>query len=276
LAYLQRDSGCLCVVPSRARVSGDSGPVARCAQPLPWAEAPTCNELLPRQPSPFTPSSLHIPYSKGGPGGNQPKSRVCHSWPAPHPSVGGELGEDSTTYTHMAAVLSHRQHVAMRIDRHGALYVVEQAHPKDRVQRELRKLDDRLFLERQVTLENEEVWCVCVDIGLDSPPLTILEWRDERGRPIPDLTDRIVSRVGAMERDHQRLVARVVEANARMVEAARRQADSDYEETVKETAKFMHPMHAGLLPRRGIGEKAKARRLAAKRRQEAWEERLGI
>lgn len=162
--------------------------------------------------------------------------------------------------------------MSMRIARHGALAVVETAHDKDFVQRRLKELDPALFLEKQITLQNEEVWCVCVDVGLDHPPITIMEWRDDDDKPIPYLSERIVARVSQFERDSGKLIARVVEENARKVERARREADENYETVVKETAKFMHPMHAGLLPRRGIGEKAKAKRLAEQRRMEIVEE----
>jgi hypothetical protein len=165
--------------------------------------------------------------------------------------------------------------MSMRIARHGALAVVEQAHPKDHVQRRLREIDPGLFLEKQITLTNEEVWCVCVDVGLDHPPITLLEWRDDDGRPIPYLSERIVARVAAFERDGRKLLARVVEENARLVERQRRDADYNYAETVRETAKFAHPMHAGLLPRRGIGEKARAKRLTMQRMRAAMEEQLG-
>lgn len=132
--------------------------------------------------------------------------------------------------------------------RYGALYVVEQAHTKDYVQRRLKELDDRLFLEKQMTLQNEEVWCVCVDVGLGNI-FTILEWRDEHGGPIQDLTEGIVARVAAMERDHKRLLARVVEQNARMVEEKRRDADHAYEEVGRDAERMMSPGHSALFPR---------------------------
>lgn len=162
----------------------------------------------------------------------------------------------------------------MRIARHGALYVSETAHSKDWVQVELKKLDRALFLEKQITLDNEEVWCVCVDVGLDEPPLTLLEWRDDDGRPIPYLSERLVHRVGSMERDARALKLRVQAANDALAERQRKEADYEYESAVADVAPLMDPMHAACLPRRGIGEKAKAQRLAMKKVMDQFEERL--
>lgn len=106
--------------------------------------------------------------------------------------------------------------------RHGALYVVEDARHHKRLERDLRAIDDRLFFEKQRTIAGEDVWCVVCDVGLDYPPMTLLEWRDDSGRPIPDLTDSIISRVQRMERDGGRLMARVVRANAARIEERRR------------------------------------------------------
>lgn len=162
----------------------------------------------------------------------------------------------------------------MRIARHGALHVVEQAHSKDWVQLELKKLDRALFLEKQITLDNEEVWCVCVDVGLDQPPVTLLEWRDDDGRPLPYLSERLVHRVGSMERDPAALKRRVQEANVAFAERQRRDADYEYQCAVDDVAPLMDPMHAACLPRRGIGEKARAQRLAMNKVMEQLEERL--
>lgn len=133
--------------------------------------------------------------------------------------------------------------------RHGALTVIEEAKPKDQVQRLLKQLDDRLFLEKQMTLSNEEVWCVVVDVGLGHPPITLLEWRDEQGRPISYLSDRIVARVAAMDRDGKRLSARVVEHNAAIVRSRRERVRAELTEIMDDMAPRMSGMRSALLPR---------------------------
>ena len=133
--------------------------------------------------------------------------------------------------------------------RHGALAVIEQAQPKDAVQRELKRLDDRLFLERQVTIDEDIVWCVVVDIGLGHPPVTILEWRDESGRPIPYLSSRLVSRVAAMDRDGAKLTARVIEHNARLVRERKEQSRREFEEIAADMIPRMSGTRSAALPR---------------------------
>lgn len=133
--------------------------------------------------------------------------------------------------------------------RHGALTVVEQAHPKEFVQARLRELDDRLFLEKQITLSNEEVWCVVVDVGLGHPPMTILEWRDDSGRPIPYLSERIVGRVAQMDRDAGKLYAKVIAANAALVEMQREHALQEWEAISEDMIPRMSGTRSAVLPR---------------------------
>lgn len=84
--------------------------------------------------------------------------------------------------------------------RHGALYVVENVHDKEWIDRLLRQLDPRLFAELQVNLDREYVWCAVLNLG-DRPPLTVHEWRDPSGEPIPYLTEQFVEEVkGSLQR----------------------------------------------------------------------------
>jgi hypothetical protein len=154
----------------------------------------------------------------------------------------------------------------MRIARHGALAVVETAHPKDHILRALRQLDDRLFLEKQITLQNEEVWCVCISVGSEIPPITLVEWRDDEGRPIHYLSDRLVARVANLDRDERVLKQRVLDANLALVDEKRKQADAAYAEIeldlprLKGTRSAVFPRGQYLRrsrdKRRGRGEKA--------------------
>lgn len=137
----------------------------------------------------------------------------------------------------------------MPITRYGALAVVEEAHPKDSIQQLLRQLDERLFLEKQITLTNEQVWCVVCDVGLDQPPMTILEWRDAEGRPLPYLTASIVDRVARMDRGGSGLYAKVVRANAAMIERRRREALAEWEEISADMIPRMAETRSAVLPR---------------------------
>jgi hypothetical protein len=133
--------------------------------------------------------------------------------------------------------------------RHGALYVVEGAKDKNEIQRELKKIDPRLFLEKQITFEQEAVWCVVVDVGSGEPPMTILEFRDEIGKPIPDLSYRIVESMQKMERDGERLAAKVIKQNRAKIDRARADARAHWEEIGKDFEKRMSPTRSAVLPR---------------------------
>lgn len=133
--------------------------------------------------------------------------------------------------------------------RHGALHVIEEAHDKDTIQRLIKKIDDRLFVEKQVTLAGEEVWCVVCDVGSEVPPITFIEWRDELGRPIPYLAERLVQRVQQMDRDAGRLYSKVIAANAAMIETQRQAAMSQYEAIMDDMLPRMGPGHSAVLPR---------------------------
>lgn len=133
--------------------------------------------------------------------------------------------------------------------RHGALHVIETPKSKDEILRALKRIDDRLFIEKQVTFENEAVWCVVVNVGGDIPPLTILEWRDEHGNPIPDLTSGIIGRVERMERDAGKLTAKVIKANADRLERARRDAREAWQDMGREFEARMKETRSAVLHR---------------------------
>ena len=133
--------------------------------------------------------------------------------------------------------------------RHGALHVIEQAAERDEVQRALRQLDERLFLERQLTLHMETVWCVCATVSPDEPPLTILEWRDpETSEPL-QLSHGIVARMARMEREAGKLSASVLSQNAERIEARRRETRALWAELGAEADRLLHPAHSAVLPR---------------------------
>lgn len=132
--------------------------------------------------------------------------------------------------------------------RHGALTVIEYVREKDSLQQELRLIDDRLFLERQLTLVGEPVWCVVVNVGGDVPPITILEWRDDDDNPLP-LSSGILERMRRMDRDGARLAARVIKQNRDRIEAARQKAKDDWEEIGKDVGGRMSGTRSAVLHR---------------------------
>lgn len=85
--------------------------------------------------------------------------------------------------------------------RFGALSVVQNVSDKDMIQRRLKALDPRLFVEQQLNLDGEYVWCVCLDVGGDQVPWTIYESRDHQNRPIPYLTHDVVEEIERRMKD---------------------------------------------------------------------------
>lgn len=133
--------------------------------------------------------------------------------------------------------------------RHGALLVIEDAKPHDEILRSLKAIDDRLFLERQVTIDGQAVWCVVCDVGGDHAPLTILEWRDEDDHPIHELSSGIITRVQRMERDGRRLAAKVIKENADRLERKKLENQTTWGEIGSDFEKRMSPGYSAMLPR---------------------------
>lgn len=132
--------------------------------------------------------------------------------------------------------------------RHGALSVVETVRDRDFVQRELRKIDDRLFVEKQLTYTGEAVWCVVVSVGGDVPPITVLEHRAPDGRPL-ELSASLIDRAARMERDGARLSAKVIRQNADRLEAGRHKMLEELTVLGEDGDRLMNPGHSALLHR---------------------------
>lgn len=126
--------------------------------------------------------------------------------------------------------------------------MVEQDAKREDLLRDLKAIDDRLFLEKQLTFSGEEVWCVCVQVGGEYGVLTLLEWRDEDNNPLP-LAGGIVDRVRRMERDGKRLMAKVITENNARIETKRKEARESWEEIGREGDKRMSPVYSAVLHR---------------------------
>lgn len=137
--------------------------------------------------------------------------------------------------------------------RYGALHVVEQTPDTSLIVRELKSIDERLFLEKQVTLDNEHVWCVVCDVGGDQPPVVVFEWRDPDGRPLPYPSSAIPDRMRQLERDPKILAERVRRKNE---EFARKRAEELSEqlrgtaEEFRRSGKMVFPRSPGLVAAR--------------------------
>lgn len=111
----------------------------------------------------------------------------------------------------------------------GALYVVGRVPDRDEINQRLKQLDPRLFLEKQMTFADEEVWCVVEDTGERFGPdrfVTVHEHRGPDGRPLEHLSDRIVDEMQqrAREKNGRRVsAAKIATArNRERIEQAKR------------------------------------------------------
>ena len=133
--------------------------------------------------------------------------------------------------------------------RHGALTIIESPKSHNEVLRALKSIDQRLFLERQVTIDDQAVWCVVVDLGTDEPPITILEWRDSDDHPIHELSSGIVDRVARMDRDPKALFARVQAINEKRRITKRQEAQAQWADMGADFGRRISPGHSALLHR---------------------------
>lgn len=118
--------------------------------------------------------------------------------------------------------------------RMGALTVVQEVSDRDFIQRRLRGLDDRLFVEQQLTFDNERVWCVMLTVGLSEPPRCVFEWRNADGRPIRALTEGIVQEVERMMKRGPLDMQAIDEANRRLVARHEQRAREAHEEIARD------------------------------------------
>lgn len=116
------------------------------------------------------------------------------------------------------------------------LTVVENHPSKDAIDRELRLLDDRLFLDAEMDPDfGCLVWCVKYALGVGQEPLHIADWRDPDTRRPLELSWGIWSKIKAREnRDPFTLRDEIKAENARNSELrAERQAGA-YEEIIED------------------------------------------
>jgi hypothetical protein len=160
----------------------------------------------------------------------------------------------------------------------GALAVVQNVSDRDFVNRRLRQIDPALFVELQLTFDDEEVWTVVEDTGERYGAerfVPVYEHRAPDGRPIRHLTDAIVDEMQRRARDGSGniLGARRI-ANARNL-ARKEKARAVAEEQTREIA-------ADFQRHRAIGNFASVPRSPALARSRARarsskvEERLAI
>lgn len=140
--------------------------------------------------------------------------------------------------------------------RHGALEVVETVGTRDHLNRELQRLDSRLFIERQKLYgEKWPVWCVCINLGPDPDRgggiYAIYEHRDPNGVPIGYPTQRMVEKVQEMMRRGPINPAEIERRNRELRETRQRASYERLREMAHDHARFsrrqLQPLTAGMV-----------------------------
>ena len=89
----------------------------------------------------------------------------------------------------------------MYLRRQGDLVVAENDRLQSQINRELKKIDSRLFLEKQIRLSDQRPCFYVMFAGsLDEEPAALLEWSGPDGAPM-ELSWSLVDRVVAGRRD---------------------------------------------------------------------------
>ena len=129
--------------------------------------------------------------------------------------------------------------------------VVEGHVDKKAIDRELRKLDDRLFLDPEHDPDFDRiVWTVKHFMGVGQPPLWICDWRDPDTREPLELSWALWSRVKAREhRDPYRLRDEIKAENERTRELLAERQFGEYEELARDMLPRMDGTRSALLPR---------------------------
>ena len=138
------------------------------------------------------------------------------------------------------------------VQTHLDYFSVVEHHPDKRViDRELRKLDDRLFLDPEMDPDfGVIVWTVKYHMGAGQQPLLIADWRDPDTRRPLDLSWALWSRVKAREhRDPFKLRDEIKAENERMRELRAERQLGDYEEIVNDVLPRMRGTHSALFHR---------------------------
>lgn len=137
--------------------------------------------------------------------------------------------------------------------RQGDLVVAENDRLADQIQRRLKEIDPKLFLEKQIRLTDQRpCWYVMFDMGGLEDPAALLEWSDPTGRPLDlswSLYDRVVA--NRLDRSPRRAPAAGLAeaANVRKQEEAKKWSGDQYDTIRDEFVKLLDPMHSAVLHR---------------------------
>lgn len=155
----------------------------------------------------------------------------------------------------------------MLTHRGQTLHVVEAPREKWYVESRLKRLDPRLFVEKQIDLDQREVWTVQLEGQLGEPIQTIFEWRTPDGTPIAELTERVVDEVQRIMANPLNVQA-IIAHNEALKEQRRLRRQEEVREMVHERAEFLRSRHYIFSPRGDAINHARHRRREAELNQD--------
>lgn len=123
----------------------------------------------------------------------------------------------------------------------GALTVVQDTRDRAQINKRLKHIDERLFVELQLTFADEQVWCVVEDTGEQRGAerfVVVYEFRDANDRPIAHLTDAVVHEMQRRAREgtgNARVAGEIVRRrNRERLERLRADAQEQSEDIVRD------------------------------------------
>jgi len=140
-----------------------------------------------------------------------------------------------------------------RVEQYGGFTLVSHGAEKEDIDKALRRLDDRLFLDPEYDPRSGVFWTVKYFRG-DQYPLLITDWRESSGAP-KELGWAIVDDLKRREGKGWTVAAEVVEANRRLRDERERDSAAGY----SEVAGDMFPRL--LRPRKTIQPRSQALRM---------------
>jgi hypothetical protein len=126
-----------------------------------------------------------------------------------------------------------------------ALHVVESPGEKWYVERRIKRLDPRLFVEKQIDLDQQPVWTVQLEGQLGEPIQTIYEHRAGDGSPIAELSERVIDEVQRIMASPLNVKA-IIEHNEALKLRRRQERQEQVAEMVHDRAKFLRSRHYGI------------------------------
>ena len=141
----------------------------------------------------------------------------------------------------------------MFVRRQGDLVLVEHDRLATQIQRKLKEIDPKLFLEKQIRISDQApCWYVMFEAGGDEDPVALCEWSDPTGRPLElswSLLDRVVSHRLDLSPRRALAAGTAKAANKRKEQEMADWSLNEHVAIAEEVVPMLSPVHSAVLPR---------------------------